>query len=101
MRNEDSERLVFLCVYILELKNLKHTKKARDRFISQDDSLFCIYMIEFYGDNYDAMSLDPRNAYQLTPSQINRLINVFRRSKYFPQYLEDKKNDKLSVLELF
>ncbi|XP_054719788.1 nucleolar protein 16-like [Uloborus diversus] len=39
---------------------------------------FCVYMIEKYAEDYEAMSRDPKNYYQLTPSQIRKKINKFK-----------------------
>ncbi|KAM7540379.1 hypothetical protein Aperf_G00000024014 [Anoplocephala perfoliata] len=86
---------------IKELKNVKNSKKRRERFISEDDRLFCMYMLELYGSDYESMSRDSKNVYQLTPTQIQRKIEVFRRSKHFKRYLNDKKSNNLHVLELY
>lgn len=73
----------------------------REKFISEDDRIFCIYLMELYGEDYGAMYRDPRNVYQLTPTQIKRLISAFRKSKYYAQYLRDKSENSFNVLELY
>lgn len=60
-----------------------------------------MYMIEIHGSDCESMSRDSKNIYQLTPTQIQRKIDVFRKSKHFKQYLTDKKNNNLRVLELY
>ncbi|VDN11588.1 unnamed protein product [Dibothriocephalus latus] len=86
---------------VKELKKVKSCSKQREKFISEDDRLFSMYMIELYGDDHKAMSRDPKNVYQLTPTQIRRLIERFRSSHYFKDYLDQKQNNSLRVLELY
>ncbi|VDK46932.1 unnamed protein product [Taenia asiatica] len=88
----------FSCI---DLKNIKKLKKRREKFISEDDRMFCMYLLELYGEDYGAMCRDPRNAYQLTSTQIERLISTFRGSKHYSQYLKDKSDNTLRVLELY
>ncbi|VDM02244.1 unnamed protein product [Schistocephalus solidus] len=85
----------------VELKKVKSCSKQREKFISEDDRLFSMYMMELYGDDHKAMSRDPKNVYQLTPTQIRRLIERFRASSYFEDYLVQKNNNSLRVLELY
>ncbi len=84
-----------------ELKNVQTFSKKREKFISEDDRLFSMYLLELYGDDYKAMCRDPKNVYQLTPAQIKRMIGTFKESSYYPQYLTDKQNNNLNVLELY
>ncbi|CDS40429.1 Ribosome biolocus tagsis protein Nop16 [Echinococcus multilocularis] len=99
-RKEEVEGLADPSV-IRELKNMKKSKRKRERFISEDDRIFCIYLLELYGEDYGAMCRDSRNVYQLTPTQIERMIRIFRESKYYPRYLKDKSDNNLHVLELY
>ncbi|VDD76709.1 unnamed protein product [Mesocestoides corti] len=63
------------CLHLyLELKRVKQWKKCREKFISEDDRLFSMYLLEIYGDDYVAMSKDPKNVYQLTPLQMKRIM---------------------------
>ncbi|KFM75096.1 Nucleolar protein 16, partial [Stegodyphus mimosarum] len=39
---------------------------------------FCVYMIEKYGEDYNAMAKDPKNHYQDTPAQIRKKIMKFK-----------------------
>nr|CDS33991.1 expressed protein [Hymenolepis microstoma] len=86
---------------VRELKNAKSSKKIREKFISEDDRMFCMYMMELYGSDLESMSRDSKNVYQLTPTQIRRKIEIFRKSKYFKQYLKDKKENNLNILEIY
>ncbi|KAL5964375.1 Nucleolar protein 16 [Taenia solium] len=86
---------------VVDLKNIKKLKKRREKFISEDDRMFCMYLLELYGEDYGAMCRDPRNVYQLTLTQIERLISAFRRSRHYLQYLKDKSDNNLHVLELY
>uniref|UniRef100_A0A5K3FRA2 Nucleolar protein 16 n=1 Tax=Mesocestoides corti TaxID=53468 RepID=A0A5K3FRA2_MESCO len=86
---------------IKELKRVKQWKKCREKFISEDDRLFSMYLLEIYGDDYVAMSKDPKNVYQLTPLQMKRMLNTFRDSKYYAQYITDKQNNNLRVVQLY
>jgi len=52
--------------------------------LSQTDLRFCIRMMEKHGSDYEAMSFDPLNHYQLTAAQIKRKIELFKTIP--PQY---------------
>nr|CAX73964.1 hypothetical protein [Schistosoma japonicum] len=84
------------------LEELAKHKKCKPVFISGDDQLFCIYNLEMYAhDDYESMSKDPKNVYQLTPKQIERLINKFKQTMGFQKYLKDKRSGELVISELF
>ncbi|KAH8869758.1 Nucleolar protein 16 [Schistosoma japonicum] len=84
------------------LEELAEHKKCKPVFISGDDQLFCIYNLEMYAhDDYESMSKDPKNVYQLTPKQIERLINKFKQTMGFQKYLKDKRSGELVISELF
>ncbi|VDM33802.1 unnamed protein product [Hydatigera taeniaeformis] len=84
-----------------QLKNIRKNKKKPEKFISEDDRIFCMYMLELYGNDYNAMCRDSRNIYQLTSTQIRRLISAFRDSKYYAQYLKQKHDNDLHVTEFY
>ncbi|CAH8289852.1 unnamed protein product, partial [Heterobilharzia americana] len=78
------------------LEELAKHKKQKPVFVSEDDQLFCIYNLETYvEDDYASMSRDPKNVYQLTPRQIERLINKFKQTNGFRKYINDKKSGEL------
>ncbi|CAH8566924.1 unnamed protein product [Heterobilharzia americana] len=84
------------------LEELAKHKKQKPVFVSEDDQLFCIYNLETYvEDDYASMSRDPKNVYQLTPRQIERLINKFKQTNGFRKYINDKKSGELIVSHLF
>ena len=48
-------------------------------------------MIEKHGENYSAMARDHRNDYQLTPRQLEKKIEKFRKiPKAYERYLAEK-----------
>jgi hypothetical protein len=58
-------------------------------------SRFCIYMLEKYGSNYDAMARDHRNDYQRTARQLERQVNKFKNvPKAYARYLAEKEQGK-------
>ncbi|CAI2729530.1 unnamed protein product [Schistosoma spindalis] len=84
------------------LEELAKHKKQKPVFVSEDDQLFCIYNLEMYAeDDFESMSRDPKNVYQLTPKQIERLINKFKQTTGFQKYLKDKQSGELDIDELF
>ncbi|CAH8561306.1 unnamed protein product [Schistosoma curassoni] len=84
------------------LEELAKHKKQKPVFVSGDDQLFCIYNLEMYPeDDFESMSRDPKNVYQLTSKQIERLINKFKQTTGFQKYLKDKQSGELAIDELF
>ncbi|CAH8577411.1 unnamed protein product [Schistosoma rodhaini] len=84
------------------LEELAKHKKQKPVFVSEDDQLFCIYNLEMYAeDDFESMSRDPKNVYQLTSKQIERLINKFKQTSGFQNYLKDKQSGELAIDELF
>ncbi|VUZ52297.1 unnamed protein product, partial [Hymenolepis diminuta] len=96
--SEVEEGIIHETKTVRELRNAKNSKKKREKFISEDDRMFCMCMAELYGSDFESMSRDSKNVYQLTPTQIRRKMEIFRRSKYFHQYLTDRKNNNLNIL---
>ncbi|XP_062598220.1 uncharacterized protein LOC134259631 [Saccostrea cucullata] len=45
--------------------------------LSSEETKYCIYMMEKYGEDFKAMARDRRNYYQETPKQIKRKIKAF------------------------
>lgn len=75
----------------LELLEKESERKFDSKFqVSVDQVHFCIHMIEKYQDNYKKMSMDYKNFYQLTPSQIKKQIDLFKKSGSWKDYLEVK-----------
>ncbi|VDO70708.1 unnamed protein product [Schistosoma margrebowiei] len=86
---------------IIVLEELAKHKKQKPVFVSEDDQLFCIYNLEMYPeDDFESMSRDPKNVYQLTSRQIERLINKFKQTNGFQKYLKDKQSGELAIDEL-
>ncbi|CAH8857447.1 unnamed protein product [Trichobilharzia szidati] len=84
------------------LEELSKHKKQKPVFVSEDDQLFCIYNLEMYAeDDYLSMSRDPKNVYQLTPKQIERLIKKFKQTAGYQKYLKDKESGDLILEHLF
>ncbi|OON22761.1 hypothetical protein X801_01335 [Opisthorchis viverrini] len=48
-----------------------------------------------------AMSRDPKNVYQLTPKQLQRLIGKFKKTPGYQQYLSQKETGTFSVADVY
>ena len=60
--------------------------------LNENDQLYCIYMMEKYGEDYDKMARDYKNYYQDTACQIKKKITLFKRNKtQYQKYLQSKK----------
>uniref|UniRef100_A0A0N5AYQ6 Nucleolar protein 16 n=1 Tax=Syphacia muris TaxID=451379 RepID=A0A0N5AYQ6_9BILA len=64
-------------------------KQGRKFYLMPKDIDFCVHLIKRYGDDYEAMSRDPKNIYQNTPQQIQRKIRIFKRSPEYRNYFND------------
>ncbi|UJR28488.1 hypothetical protein I4U23_009726 [Adineta vaga] len=74
-----------------ELEKDANTERVKSLRISDPDRLFCIYMIEKHGTNYEAMARDHHNDYQLTARQLERKIEKFQNiPKVYERYLAEK-----------
>lgn len=57
-------------------------------------------MIDKHGDNYEAMARDHHNDYQLTPKQLKKRIENFKKiPKAYEQYLSEKAAGKNFVVQ--
>ncbi|CAG2164234.1 unnamed protein product [Oppiella nova] len=63
---------------ISELEDMANKPQPKNFRFGPKNIKFCIYMIEKYGDNYEAMARDPTNYYQESVGQIRSKINKFR-----------------------
>ncbi|KAL4231635.1 Nucleolar protein 16 [Mactra antiquata] len=64
---------------------------AKTNKLSEPDVQYCTYMIDKYGDDYKAMSRDPKNYYQDTPKQIKKKIYMFKNNtEQYEAYLQSK-----------
>ncbi|CAF1000540.1 unnamed protein product [Adineta ricciae] len=74
-----------------ELEKDANAERVKSLRISDPDRLFCIYMIEKHGTNYEAMARDHHNDYQLTARQLERKIEKFQKiPKAYERYLAEK-----------
>lgn len=80
-------------------------KRERAHRLLPEDIEYCTYMIEHYGDNYDAMAKDPKNRFlgefhQMSKVNMHeflddsrtlqRKIRIFKSSCHFDEYLQQK-----------
>lgn len=64
---------------------------AKTNKLSEPDVLFCTYMLDKYGDDFKAMTRDPKNHYQETAKQIKKKINMFKNTaSQYEAYLKSK-----------
>ncbi|CAF0770023.1 unnamed protein product [Rotaria sordida] len=83
-----------------ELEKDANTERVKSLRISDPDRLFCIYMIEKHGINYEAMARDHHNDYQLTARQLERKIEKFKKiPKVYERYLAEKAEGKNFLAE--
>lgn len=78
----------------LELRSQIPGKKKMS--MGEDEAMYCVYMMEKYGDNYTAMAKDERNYYQDTPKQIKRKINRLKSIPKMYEMYATKKGEKAS-----
>ncbi|THD24044.1 Nucleolar protein 16 [Fasciola hepatica] len=78
----------------------KHSKK-KSAYFSDDDGLFCIYNLETHGSDFVKMARDPRNVYQHTPKQLERLIEKFKKTTGYVQYMERKQAGTFDITAIF
>ncbi|CAH8545305.1 unnamed protein product [Dicrocoelium dendriticum] len=86
---------------IQALENAAANSKSRPLFMSEDDRLFCIYNLEQYGENYKEMARDARNLYQLTPNQLERLIEKFKKTTHYQDYITEKRLGTFNIADLY
>ncbi|VDP91236.1 unnamed protein product [Echinostoma caproni] len=83
------------------LEEAAKRSKKKPMYFSDDDGLFCVYNIETHGDNYVEMAKDSKNAYQLTPKQLKRLIEKFKKTPFYTQYTEQKRSGTFDLTALY
>ncbi|VDD90148.1 unnamed protein product [Enterobius vermicularis] len=77
---------------IAAIDSIKGQKSSQDKLnvlrfpMRQKDIDVYVYLIKRYGEDYEAMSRDPKNIKQNTPLQLQKKLRVFRRSPEFPKY---------------
>ncbi|XP_061171604.1 uncharacterized protein LOC133181079 [Saccostrea echinata] len=62
---------------VQELEEEANVPLEKTLRLSSEETKYCIYMMEKYGEDYKAMARDRRNYYQDTPKQIKRKIKAF------------------------
>ncbi|GIY85713.1 nucleolar protein 16 [Caerostris extrusa] len=63
---------------ITQLEAEANVPPAKTLKLPTEPMKFCVYMIEKYGDDYEAMTRDPKNYYQCTAAQIRKKIKKFK-----------------------
>ncbi|KAE9554424.1 hypothetical protein FO519_002352 [Halicephalobus sp. NKZ332] len=58
------------------------------------DIEYCSYMMETYGEDYEAMVKDKKNLFQDSPTHLKRKIRIFRDSPQYELYLKAKAEGK-------
>ncbi|KAA3682425.1 uncharacterized protein DEA37_0005413 [Paragonimus westermani] len=83
------------------LEEVAQQSKKKPAYISEDDQLFCLYNLELYGDDFQAMTRDPKNVYQLTSKQLERLIDKFKKTPKYQTYLENKRAGTFNIADIY
>ncbi|CAL8069505.1 unnamed protein product [Calicophoron daubneyi] len=78
----------------------KHAK-VKPIYVSEDDQLFCMYNLEMHGDDFLAMSRDPKNMYQLTPKQLEHSIAKFKQTPRYSAYLKEKEAGTFDITAFY
>jgi len=71
-------------------QRIEPNEKSRIYKLLPRDIEFCTYMMENYGDNFQAMSEDSRNIYMDDDRNIARKLRIFRESPHYQEYLGSK-----------
>lgn len=78
--------------HVLESLEAEASQPTRSTLrMSGDNVKFCVYMIEKYGEDYEAMSRDSKNYFQETPAQIRQKIATLKKiPEHWNAYLAAK-----------
>ncbi|CAD6216203.1 GSCOCG00004422001-RA-CDS [Cotesia congregata] len=75
----------------MELEAEARAPRERKFRVPQNQVIFVTYMMDKYGEDYEAMARDKKNYYQLTWRQIRKQINVFKGvPEQYAEYLVKK-----------
>jgi len=78
---------------VQELEEEANQPQSKTLRLSQPEIRYCIYMMEKYAEDYEAMARDSKNTYQDTPAQIRRKILTFKSIPVqYNAYLRSKGN---------
>jgi hypothetical protein len=66
-------------------------KRERAHRLLPEDIKYCTYMIENYGDNYEAMAKDSNNRFLDDARTLQRKIRIFKSSCHFDEWLQSSK----------
>ncbi|VDO99930.1 unnamed protein product [Soboliphyme baturini] len=61
------------------MESEKEQPSVRRGRLSQTDLRYCIYLMEKYGEDYEAMAKDLKNVFQDSPGQIKQKIERFKK----------------------
>jgi len=71
-------------------KKAEPKKRERAHRLLEEDIKYCTYMIEKYGDDYEAMSKDSANRFLDDSRTLQRKIRIFKGSCHYDEYLATK-----------
>jgi len=71
-------------------QRIEPSEKSRIYKLLPRDIEFCTYMLEKYGNNFQAMSEDSRNTYLDDARNIARKLRIFRESPHYHEYIGSK-----------
>jgi hypothetical protein len=79
---------------VLPPKIERNNRRERVYKLLPRDIEYCAYMMETYGEDYDAMSKDKRNIYMDSASSLRRKIRIFHDSPQYELYLKAKEEGR-------
>ncbi|CAJ0933464.1 unnamed protein product, partial [Mesorhabditis belari] len=88
-------------VTVEEGKRSPYTPSPRERSykLLPKDVLFCSYMIDTYGEDYEGMTKDAKNVYRENARSLQRKMRVFKESPHFDTYKKHQETGR-SVEEI-